>query len=43
MHRSKSEGGFAVEAHSGLDAFISLPEIEANLPLAELYEQVEVS
>lgn len=40
VHRRKSEGGFAVEAHSGLDAAIPLPEIEASLPLAELYEQV---
>ena len=43
LHRRKSEGGFAVEAHSGLDAVIPLPEIEASLPLAELYEQVEFS
>lgn len=43
VHRRKTEGGFAVEAHSGLDAVIPLPEIEASLPLAELYEQVEVS
>jgi Uma2 family endonuclease len=44
VHRrksEKSEGGFAVEAHSGLDAVIPLPEIDASLPLAELYEQVE--
>jgi Uma2 family endonuclease len=40
VHRRKSEGGFAVEAHSGLDAVIPLPEIDASLPLAELYEQV---
>ena len=41
VHCRKSEGGFAVEAHSGLDAVIPLPEIDASLPLAELYEQVE--
>lgn len=41
LHRRKSEGGFAVEAHSGLDAVIPLPEIDASLPLAELYDQVE--
>lgn len=40
VHRRKSEGGFAVEAHSGLDAVIPLPEIDASLALAELYEQV---
>jgi len=43
LHRRKSEGGFAVEAHSGLDAVVPLPEIDASLPLAELYEQVEFS
>lgn len=43
VHRRKSEGGFAVEAHSGLDAVIPLPEIDACLPLAELYEQVKFS
>ena len=43
VHRRKSEGGFAVEAHSGLDADIPLPEIDASLPLAELYEQVMFS
>lgn len=41
VHRRKSEGGFALEYHSGLDATIPLPEIEAALPLAELYERVE--
>ena len=43
VHRRKPEGGFALEAHSGLDAVIPLPEIDASLPLAELYEQVEFS
>jgi Uma2 family endonuclease len=43
VHRRKSEGGFVVETHSGLDATIPLPEIDVNLPLAELYEQVEIS
>jgi Uma2 family endonuclease len=41
VHRRKTEGGFAVEAHSGIDDVIPLPEIDASLPLAELYEQVE--
>ncbi len=41
LHRRKPEGGFAIETHSGLAAIIPLPEIEASLPLAELYEQVE--
>jgi Uma2 family endonuclease len=42
-HRRKSEGGFAVEVHSEIDAIIPLPEIDASLPLAELYEQVAFS
>lgn len=38
VHRRKPEGGFAVELHSGLDSILPLPEISAELPLAELYE-----
>lgn len=29
--------------HSGLEATIPLPEIEAILPLAEIYERAEIS
>jgi Uma2 family endonuclease len=43
VHRRKPEGGFSVEAQSGLDAVIPLPEIDASLPIAELYEQVSFS
>lgn len=43
LHRRKPEGGFAIEVRSGLDAVIPLPEIDASLALAELYEQVEFS
>jgi Uma2 family endonuclease len=43
LHRAKAEGGFAVEYHSGMDAIIPLPEIEAALPLAEIYERVAIS
>lgn len=39
LHRRRAEGGFGPEVHSGLDAVIPLPEIEAELPLAELYER----
>jgi hypothetical protein len=39
LHRRRGEGGFAVERHAGLDAVIPLPEIEAALPLAELYDR----
>jgi Uma2 family endonuclease len=43
VHRRKPEGGFASEEHSGLDAIIPLPEIDASLPLGELYDRVEFS
>ncbi len=42
LHRRKPDGGFAIEHHSGLDSMIPLSEIEASLPLAELYERVEL-
>jgi Uma2 family endonuclease len=43
VYRRKPEGGFAAELHSGLDSTIPLPEIDAALPLAELYERVTFS
>ena len=43
LYRAKAEGGFVVERHSGLEATIPLPEIEASLPLAEVYERVELA
>jgi Uma2 family endonuclease len=39
VHRRRVEGDFAVEYHAGLEAVIPLPEIEAELPLADLYER----
>jgi Uma2 family endonuclease len=41
VHRRKAEGGFAVEIFAGLDAVIPLPEIEAELALADLYERID--
>ena len=41
VYRRKSGGGFAIELHSKLEATIPLPEIDAMLPLAELYERIE--
>lgn len=41
IYRRKPEGGFAIEHHSGLESTIPLPEIDADLPLADLYERVE--
>ena len=38
VHRRKPEGGFAIEQHDGMEAVIALDEIEAALPLSELYE-----
>jgi Uma2 family endonuclease len=41
-YRRKPEGGFAAEQYSGLAAVVPLQEIEAFLPLADLYERVEL-
>jgi len=41
VHRRKSGGGFAVEHHSGVESVIPLQEIEAELPLADLYERIQ--
>ena len=38
----RAEDGFRREIHSGLEATIPLSEIETELPLAELYESVEL-
>jgi hypothetical protein len=43
LYRRKPGGGFASELHTGLENTVPLPEIEAALPLAELYERVEFS
>lgn len=40
MHR-RTEQGFTREVYEGLDAVIPLPEIESELPLAEIYDRVE--
>lgn len=37
----RTEQGFVREMYHGLDAIIPLPEIEINLPLAEIFEAVE--
>src|SRR5688500_7950536 len=37
----RSEHGFSREVYSGMEAVIPLPEIDTELPLAEVYEQVE--
>jgi len=37
VHRRTPAGGFAVEYHAGTDAVIPLPEIDAELALADLY------
>ena len=42
VHR-RTEQGFVREVYLGLDATILLPEIEAELPLREVYEGVEFS
>ena len=40
VHRRKPEGGLVGEYHTGLEDTIPLPEIDAALALAELYERV---
>jgi Uma2 family endonuclease len=40
-HRRMGEGGFEIERYNGLDTSISLPEIEASLKLADLYDRVD--
>lgn len=40
VYRRRPEGGFATEVHEGPKAVIPLPEIEASLPLAELYDRI---
>jgi Uma2 family endonuclease len=42
VHR-RTEQGFVREVYAGLDAVIPLPEIEIELPLAEIYDRVEFS
>lgn len=39
VHRRGPDGEFAVEYHAGVESIIPLPEIAAELPLAELYER----
>ena len=41
VYRRQAEGGFAFEYYDSLDETIALPEIDASLPLADLYERVE--
>jgi Uma2 family endonuclease len=41
VHRRRPQGGFEVEEYSGLAVAVPLPEVEAGLPLAELYEGIE--
>jgi len=38
VHRRGPSGGFLREDYAGLDAIIALPEIEIDLPLADVYE-----
>ena len=41
VYRRRTGGGFEMEYHSGLESSIPLLEIEASLPLADLYERVK--
>ncbi len=42
VHR-RTDAGFVCEVYKGLDAVVPLPEIETELPLAEVFEDVEFS
>ena len=42
VRRRRPDGGFAQERYVGLDAVVALPEVEAALPLAGLYEWTSV-
>lgn len=42
VHRRRSEGGFAIEHYHSVTGTIPLPEIEALLPLAELYARADI-
>ena len=37
----RTDHGFVREVHEGIDAVVPLPEIETDLPLAEIYDGVE--
>ena len=41
VYRRRAEGGFAAEAYSGIDTIIILPEISADLSLADLYDGID--
>ncbi len=43
VFRRKSQGGFAEEFYSGTEAVIGLPEIEAELPLADVFDGISFS
>jgi Uma2 family endonuclease len=43
IYRRKPEGGFGVERASGPGAVIPLPEIDAELPFAELYRRTGIA
>lgn len=40
VYRRRAEGGFGIEEYNGIEATIELPEVQAALPLRELYEGV---
>jgi Uma2 family endonuclease len=42
VHRRTADG-FVREVYDGMDAVVPLPEIEIELPLAEVYEGVELT
>ena len=41
--RDKEQGGFVCKVHKGIEAAIPLPEMDTELPLAQIYEDVTFS
>lgn len=40
VYRRSKQGGFVREVYEGADAVLPLPEVEIDLPLADIYEGV---
>lgn len=43
VYRRDEQGGFVREVYEGMETVLSLPEIETELPLTEIYEGVKFS
>ncbi len=41
VYRRRAEGGFGIEEYNGIEAIIELLEVQAALPLQELYDGIK--